>query len=128
MIRIEASLALIERDGRWFLQRRDLRASFLPGHWEFPGGKHEVGESPREALRRELLEELVWEPDGIEALPPLRDLNGERELLLHPFRCTGLGILGTPLAWGWFTAAEIRRLRIPPANAALLAHLDSRGI
>jgi hypothetical protein len=87
-----------------------------------------VGEGPREALRRELLEELDWEPEAVEALPQLRDLNGERELRLHPFRCTGPGILGTPLAWGWFTAQEIRKLRIPPANLALLAHLDSRDI
>lgn len=124
MIRIEASLALIEREGRWFLQRRDLHASFLPGHWEYPGGKHEVGESPLEALRRELREELDWNPDLITALPMLRNSDGCRELLLHPFRCEGPGLLRTELAWGWFTRTEIQRLRIPPANVDLLFHLE----
>jgi len=123
MRRIEASVALIGRDGRWFLQRRDLQATFLPGHWEFPGGKLEAGEAPLAALRRELLEELSWRPFSIEALPQLRDVDAHRELLLHPFRCTGPEPLGTSLAWGWFTAAEIDRLLIPPANGFLLSHL-----
>jgi 8-oxo-dGTP pyrophosphatase MutT (NUDIX family) len=124
MIRIEASIALIPGKGRWFLQRRDPASSMLPGLWEFPGGKLESGEDPVMALKRELAEELAWKPARILSLPEVVDLDSRRELRLHPFRCEGPGPLGTPLAWGWFTAAEIRRLPIPEANDALLGLLD----
>jgi 8-oxo-dGTP diphosphatase len=53
--------ALIEKDGKILIcQRKRGQAHELK--WEFPGGKVEAGESPSEALRRELREEL-----GIEA-------------------------------------------------------------
>ncbi len=123
MIRVEAAIALIFRDGRWFLQRRDPASLVLPGLWEFPGGKLELGEAPVQALRRELREELGWEPDRVGPLPTRVDGDGRRELRLHPFRCEGPPRLGTALAWGWFTPEEIRRLPIPPANGALLGLL-----
>lgn len=49
--------AVIRRDGLILCARRGLAGS-LPGMWEFPGGKIEAGETPREALEREITEEL----------------------------------------------------------------------
>ena len=48
---------LIRADGRFLLGQR-AEGSFYPGYWEFPGGKVEPGETPAEALIRELHEEL----------------------------------------------------------------------
>ncbi len=53
--------ALIVNDGRILACQR-TRHQVMPLKWEFPGGKIEEGEQPRDALRRELEEEL-----GIEA-------------------------------------------------------------
>jgi len=49
--------ALIIKDGRILVCQR-TRHQTMPLKWEFPGGKIEAGEQPREALHRELDEEL----------------------------------------------------------------------
>jgi 8-oxo-dGTP diphosphatase len=49
--------ALIEKDGKLLVCQR-TRHQTMPLKWEFPGGKIEEGEQPRDALRRELEEEL----------------------------------------------------------------------
>jgi len=54
--------ALIFRDEKILVCQR-TRHQTMPLKWEFPGGKIEPGEQPRDALRRELDEEL-----GIEAI------------------------------------------------------------
>jgi 8-oxo-dGTP diphosphatase len=48
---------LIDADGRFLLTSRP-EGKVYAGHWEFPGGKVEAGESIERALRRELHEEL----------------------------------------------------------------------
>jgi len=49
--------AAVVRDGRVLAARR-TRPSSAAGRWEFPGGKVEAGESPSDALVREVAEEL----------------------------------------------------------------------
>jgi 8-oxo-dGTP diphosphatase len=67
--------ALIVRDGRILVCQRTKHQP-MALKWEFPGGKVEEGEEPRDALRRELQEEL-----GIDA-----EIGDEVARLIHTYR------------------------------------------
>jgi ADP-ribose pyrophosphatase YjhB (NUDIX family) len=49
------AFALVERNGRYLVLKRS-QDPYL-GHWDLPGGFVEAGESPAEAVRREIFEE-----------------------------------------------------------------------
>ncbi len=52
-----AAVALVDADGRVLIAQRP-EGKTMAGLWEFPGGKVGAGETPEEALIRELAEEL----------------------------------------------------------------------
>ena len=53
---IEVVAAIMQREGAYFATQRGYGE--FEGMWEFPGGKIEPGESPEDALKREIQEEL----------------------------------------------------------------------
>ncbi|WP_228244043.1 (deoxy)nucleoside triphosphate pyrophosphohydrolase [Porphyrobacter sp. GA68] len=124
---IVTAAALVGPDNRHFLHRRPAHKHH-GGLWEFPGGKLEAGETPREALARELSEEL-----GITAEPGDFHPAGFAEsaadgaqsaILLLLYRCNRWQ--GEPQALeggavGWFSDTEMRALPMPPLDRALLA-------
>lgn len=59
---VKVVAAVIEKDGRVLLAKR-RQGDILAGKWEFPGGKIDPGETPEEALKRELQEELGIETE-----------------------------------------------------------------
>jgi 8-oxo-dGTP diphosphatase len=54
---IRVLAAVLEKNGLWLIAKRK-RGDRFAGLWEFPGGKLEAGETPKEGLARELSEEL----------------------------------------------------------------------
>ena len=64
---VEVALAMLQRDGRWLMQLRDEIPNIVaPGCWGLFGGHLDPGETPEQALRRELLEEISWQPPALE--------------------------------------------------------------
>lgn len=126
---IEVVAAVVLRDGAWLVTRR-LEGTHLAGHWEFPGGKIEPGESDDEALRRELLEELGVQAEVGELVLATAHQYPGRHVTLRFYRCSIRGeprpVLGQEVRWA--TPAELHALELPEADAGLIALLLGSGL
>ncbi len=122
---VEVTAAVIRRGARYLVTQRDP-AKHLGGLWEFPGGKRERGESLEACLARELHEELGARVRVGPRLAIVPWSYPERRVLLHFFRSRLLSRRidsreGQPHRW--VTAAELRSLPMPPADATVVARL-----
>ncbi|HSD15672.1 MAG TPA: Nudix family hydrolase [Thermomonas sp.] len=110
--------------GRILLARRTLGRD-LAGLWEFPGGKVEPGESPEDALVRELREELGIEARVGEALVRVPQQYPDKRLVLDvrrvAFRGVPKGLDGQALAWSPLSA--LAKYPMPPADRPVVAAL-----
>ena len=62
---IHVAIAILYRDGKFLMQLRDDVPGILyPGCWGLFGGHIETGETPEDALKRELLEEISYAPEA----------------------------------------------------------------
>ena len=86
----QVTAALIEKKGKILLARRKA-GKHMGEKWEFPGGKIDPGESPQEALRRELAEEFSIEARIGEYLGSTEFRQGEIELEIQLYRALHLG-------------------------------------
>lgn len=87
---MRVTAAVIERDGLLLIARRRPDDRF-GGVWEFPGGKVESGEEPRDGLRREIREELALDIDVGPALGEYPFASERLSLVLIAFRAVIVG-------------------------------------
>jgi 8-oxo-dGTP diphosphatase len=123
--RIVVTAAIVERDEGFLVTRRP-DGTHLEGHWEFPGGKCEPGETLAECLLREMLEELGVAVIVCEEEFATSHGYADRDVELHFFRCELRGeprpCLGQEIRW--VPRTELPTLRFPPADAELIARLS----
>jgi len=126
--RISVVAAIIERDGRFLLGRRNPLKRH-GGLWEFPGGKLEDGETHFEAARRELSEELgvalsdfqgivfsLHDPDSDFVIDFVRaSVSGEPTALEH-----------TEIRW--VSVDEIAFLELAPSDRVIARNIVDRHL
>lgn len=124
-----AAAALVDADGRVLLQQRPPGKP-MAGLWEFPGGKVEPGETPEQALLRELGEELDIATDAACLAPATfaSAMVGDRPLLLLLYVCRkwrGVPRAIEASALRWVRPHEMHALAMPPADRPMTGIIEA---
>ena len=122
---VEVVAAIIIKEKHVFATQRGY--GDFKGWWEFPGGKIEAGESPKEALIREIHEELNTEIDVGELLETVEWDYPNFHLKMHCFICSikrGSLQLNEHSAAAWLNKAKLWSVNWLPADEGLITRLE----
>ena len=111
-----------------FLIAQRQKGKHLEDYWEFPGGKLEPGESPWQALQRELAEEIGIMPT--KAAPYLKVYHRypERNILLDTWvveEYSGELVSGEGQQLCWVDLSQVDQYRLPPADLPIIEAIKS---
>ena len=122
---IEVAAAIIIKDGKAFATQRGYGE--FKDWWEFPGGKIESGECPKEALVREIREELDAEIEVGELLETVEWDYPNFHLTMHCFICSLMSEsmhLNEHEAVAWLTRGTLRSVKWLPADEGLIPLIE----
>ena len=125
MKRVYVVAGAIIKDKKVFAAQRGNKGE-TKFKWEFPGGKIESGETPEQALARELKEELSIDVKVYELITSIVDEYETQILHIDTYRCELIG--GTPtlsehINMAWSTKDELDKLTFSPADDPTLAKI-----
>ena len=123
-----AAGVLVNADGGVLIAQR-LPGTHMAGRWEFPGGKLETGEGPRQGLDRELREELGIDVQDAEPLLKLSHRYADRHVhldvwLVTAFRGEPQSLEGQALQW--VSPEQLHRIDLLEADAPIIEALRDR--
>lgn len=126
MNQIEVVAAIIQKKDKVFATQRGYGE--WKDWWEFPGGKMEQGETPEEALKREICEELSAEINVDELFSTVDYDYPKFHLTMHCYLCTLLKDamhLNEHESARWLSKDELDTVKWLPADKILIEQLKS---
>ena len=126
---IKVVAAIIERDGKILATQRGY--GDMKGGWEFPGGKVEPGETPEQAIKREIEEELEAEINVGRLVVDVNHDYPTFHLDMDCFLCTladGTITLLEHSAAKWLDAEHLRSVGWLPADLKVVDAIETQGI
>lgn len=127
MKHIEVVAAIIQKDDRIFATQRGY--GDFKDWWEFPGGKIEAGETPEEALVREIREELSADIGIDKFLCTVEYDYPKFHLTMHCYLCSLLteGLhLNEHEAARWLTKDDLHSVKWLPADEIVIEELKAK--
>jgi len=127
MKKIEVVAAVISFGEKILCVQRPInKLSYISEKFEFPGGKIEKGESRKEALQRELIEELNITPEIEELFLTVIHSYPDFELTMHSFRCkihSTFITLNEHISYKWLRKYELENLDWAAADIPIVNKL-----
>ena len=126
MKQIEVVAAIIRKEDRIFATQRGYGE--WKDWWEFPGGKIEAGETPEEALKREIQEELSTEISVDKFLCTVEYDYPAFHLTMHCYLCSLLTEalhLNEHEAAKWLTMEELNSVKWLPADMEVVEKMEA---
>ena len=124
---IRVVAAVICKDNKVFATARGYGE--FKGMWEFPGGKIETGETPQEAIKREIVEELDTEIEVQECIDTIEYDYPSFHLSMTCFLCriiAGNLKLKEAQEARWLTKDGLNSVRWLPADKMLISHVKRK--
>ncbi|MCP4767013.1 MAG: (deoxy)nucleoside triphosphate pyrophosphohydrolase [Gammaproteobacteria bacterium] len=130
-VHVVAAIIWKQDESRQFLIAQRQKGKHLQDYWEFPGGKLEPAESPWQALRRELEEEVCIRPISASPYMQVYYRYPDRNILLDTWvvdEYQGVVAPGEAQALLWIEASQAHLYRFPAADIPVIEAIKSSEI
>ncbi|MBP3755577.1 MAG: (deoxy)nucleoside triphosphate pyrophosphohydrolase [Lachnospiraceae bacterium] len=128
-IRVVAAVIKAEKNGEPIIFATQRGYGEFKDGWEFPGGKIQEGETPKEALKREIMEELDTEIEVGDLIDTIEYDYPEFHLSMDCFWCSivkGDLVLKEHEAAKWLTRENLNEVDWLPADCSLIDIISSQ--